>query len=228
MSEGLMRGVRIWDLPTRLFHWALVVCVVFSIVSAKMGGNAMVWHMRSGYTILALVSFRILWGLVGGRWSRFSSFLYGPAALLRYLRNRPLPDDHFDVGHSPLGALSVLAMLLWIVLQVGSGLVADDEIDTAGPLVRFVSDKVSHAWTTYHRTFGQYGLYALVTLHLAAVFYFAWSKRRQLITPMFSGDKQLACGVPPTRDSWSTRLFALVLLIACAGGVCLLVSLGNA
>ena len=90
MSEGLMttQRVRIWDLPTRLFHWALVLCICGSVISAKLGGNAMVWHMRLGYAVLALLAFRILWGVVGGRWSRFSNFFDGPAALRRYLRGR--------------------------------------------------------------------------------------------------------------------------------------------
>lgn len=83
MRKDLLKPVRIWDLPTRLFHWALVACVLGSVISAKIGGNAAVWHMRLGYAVLALVAFRILWGLVGGRWSRFSSFVYSPAALLR-------------------------------------------------------------------------------------------------------------------------------------------------
>ncbi len=227
MSEGLMQRVRIWDLPTRLFHWALVICVVFSVVSAKIGGNAMVWHMRSGYTVLALVAFRILWGIVGGRWSRFSSFFYSPAALMRYLSNEPLPGDHFEVGHNPLGAFSVLAMLAWILLQISTGLIADDEIATTGPLIRFVSGKVSEIGTAYHASFGQWGLYLLVAMHVGAVFYYASRRRRKLITPMFSGDKQVAHDVPSTNDSWATRLFALTLLGACAAAVYLLVSLGD-
>ncbi len=227
MKDGLMQRVRIWDLPTRLFHWVLVICVVFSVVSAKLGGNAMEWHMRSGYTILALVCFRVLWGVVGGHWSRFTNFFYSPAALMRYLRKEPRPDDHFEVGHNPLGAFSVLAMLAWILLQVSSGLVSDDEIATTGPLVRFVSGKVSELATSYHSTFGQWGLYALVAMHVGAVFYYATRKRRNLVTPMFSGDKHVAHDVPSTRDSWATRLFALTLLGACAAAVYLLVSLGD-
>jgi cytochrome b len=226
-ADSLMHRVRIWDLPTRLFHWALVLCVVFSVVSAKLGGNAMAWHMRSGYAILALVSFRILWGLVGGRWSRFSSFFYSPAALMRYLRREPLPGDHFEVGHNPLGAFSVLAMLVWILLQASSGLVADDEIVTTGPLIRFVSGKVSELATSYHTTLGQWGLYGLVAMHVVAVFYYATRKRKNLLRPMFSGDKHVGHGVPSTQDSWATRLFALTLLGACAAAVYVLVSLGD-
>ena len=97
MDSG--RGsVRVWDLPTRVFHWLLATTVIASVTSAKIGGNAMVWHFRLGYLALGLLAFRLVWGLVGGRWSRFSSFLYSPAALLRYLRGQPRPDDRFEVG----------------------------------------------------------------------------------------------------------------------------------
>ena len=85
--------VRIWDLPTRIFHWALAACIVALVITANVGGNAMVWHFRLGYTVLALLVFRLVWGLVGGRWSRFSAFLYSPARLLRYLRGMPHPEE---------------------------------------------------------------------------------------------------------------------------------------
>ena len=220
--------VRVWDLPTRLFHWALLLCVIGSVVTAKLGGNATAWHLRLGYAALALLVFRLLWGVVGGRWSRFSSFVYTPAALLRYLRGRPTAGDHFEVGHNPLGALSVLVMLGWLLMQVGSGLIADDEIATTGPLVRFVSNEVSLAWTGYHKGLGQWGLYALVGLHVAAILFYRWRKKHDLITPMLLGDKLLACDVPAARDSWSTRLLALALLAACGVAVAWLVKLGSA
>jgi len=226
MSERLSSLVRVWDLPTRLFHWALVLCLLGSVLSAKLGGNAMVWHMRLGYAALTLLAFRLLWGLVGGRWSRFSSFFYSPAALWRYLRGRPLPDDHFEVGHNPLGAFSVLIMLGWLLLQVGSGLIADDEIAITGPLVRFVSNEVSLAWTAYHKSYGQWGLYLLAGLHVLAVLFYRLHKRRDLIGAMLSGDKRLPAHVPAARDTLATRLFALTLLGACAAAVYLLVNLG--
>ena len=222
------KPVRIWDLPTRLFHWALVLCVIGSVVTAKLGGNATVWHLRLGYAALALLAFRLSWGVIGGRWSRFSSFVYSPAALWRYLRGRPAAGDHFEVGHSPLGALSVLAMLVWLLVQVGSGLIADDEIATTGPLVRFVSNELSLAWTGYHKGLGQWGLYALVSLHVAAILYYRVGKKRDLITPMLRGDKQVAADVPATRDSRATRLLALALLAACAAAVTGLVKLSGA
>ena len=111
--------VRIWDLPTRLFHWALAACVIGLVITAKVGGNAMEWHFRLGYAVLALLVFRVVWGLIGGRWSRFSAFLYSPARLVRYLRGNAHPED--SAGHSPLGALSVFALLAVLGAQVGTG-----------------------------------------------------------------------------------------------------------
>jgi cytochrome b len=227
MAEGLLNRVRVWDLPTRLFHWALVVCTVGSVISAKLGGNAMVWHMRLGYAVLALVSFRLLWGVVGGHWSRFSNFIYSPAALWRFLRRRAEPDDHFDVGHNPLGGFSVLAMLAWLLLQIGSCLIADDEISTTGPFIRFVSGEISLAWTAYHKSYGQWGLFFLVGLHVVAILYYRLGKQKDLIGPMLSGDKHLKSHAPSARDSAASRLFALTLLGACAAAVYLLVSLEN-
>ena len=227
MADSLLKRVRIWDLPTRLFHWALVLGVAGAIVSAKIGGNAMVWHMRLGYTVLALVGFRLLWGVVGGRWSRFSSFFYSPASLWRYLRKAPLPTDHFDAGHNPLGAFSVLAMLAWLLAQIASGLIADDEIATTGPLVRFVSNEFSLSWTAYHTSYGQWGVLALVGMHIASIAYYRWGQSHDLIGPMISGYKTLSARVPATRDTLSTRLFALTLFVACAAAVYLLVDLGQ-
>jgi cytochrome b len=131
--------VRVWDLPTRLFHWTLAATVIGSVISAKIGGNAMVWHFRLGALVIALVAFRVLWGLVGGRWSRFASFIYAPSTVLRYLRGQARPGEHLDVGHNPLGSFSVFALLGFLALQAATGLVADDEIANVGPLNRFAS-----------------------------------------------------------------------------------------
>ena len=218
------QAVRIWDLPTRLFHWGLALCVVASVVSAQIGGNLMDWHMRLGYATLTLLLFRVLWGLVGGRWSRFASFIYGPQALLRYLRGRPLPGDHFDVGHSPLGALSVFALVGVLAAQVGTGLFADDEIATTGPLIRFVSGATSGLLTAYHKHWGQWIIYALVALHLLAILFHVIKRGKPLVRPMLNGDKRLDAAVPASRDGWATRLQALLLLLACASMVAWLVA----
>lgn len=219
--------VRVWDLPTRTFHWVLALCVFFSLASAWLGGNAMAWHLRSGYLVFALLAFRLAWGFFGGRWSRFSSFAYAPAASLRYLRGQSRPEEHHHVGHNPLGALSVFGLLGVLVLQVASGLFADDEISTTGPLVKFVSGATSSRLTHWHTTFGQWLIIALVVLHIGAVLFYWVRRRHNLVRPMWSGDKRLAADVPPSRDTPGSRLVALAIFATCAALVAWLVSLGD-
>jgi cytochrome b len=219
--------VRVWDLPTRLFHWALAVCVVASIVSARIGGNAMVWHFRLGYVVFTLLAFRVLWGLVGGHWSRFVNFVYAPGTVLRYLRGESRAHEHHEVGHNPLGAFSVFALLALLAAQVGTGLFADDEIASAGPLIKYVSGATSLALTQWHKAFGQWLIIALVLLHVAAIAFYLVKKKHNLVRPMIVGDKALAPGVPAAVDNGRTRGLALLLVALCGGLVAWLVSLGT-
>jgi cytochrome b len=219
--------VRIWDLPTRIFHWVLVLAVAASVVTANVGGNAMEWHFRLGYLIFTLLAFRLLWGFVGGRWSRFASFFYMPPTLLRYLRGGELQGEHLDAGHSPLGSLSVFALLGLLILQVATGLVADDEIASQGPLNKFVSSGFASTATFWHADIGQWILIALIALHVAAIMYYLHGKQTNLVRPMFEGDKDLPTGTPAAADSAATRLFALVLVLACAGAVAWIVGQGG-
>lgn len=218
--------VRVWDLPTRLFHWTLAATIVGSVASAKIGGNAMVWHFRFGYVVFALLAFRILWGLVGGRWSRFVSFLFSPADTWRYLRGRPRPGERLDVGHSPLGALSVFALLAVLAAQVATGLVADDEIASIGPLNRFVSFDTGLAATAWHKDWGQWLILGLVGLHLAAIAFYTW-RGRGLVGAMIDGDKALPADTPASRDTAATRALSALLLAGCAAGVAWIVNLGG-
>ena len=223
---GNLSPVRVWDLPTRLFHWLLALCMLGSVISAKVGGNAMVWHFRLGYVVFTLLAFRLLWGLVGGRWSRFASFVYAPGTLWRYLRGRGRPGEHLDVGHSPLGALSVFALLGLAAMQVATGLVADDEIANLGPLNRFVSVETAASATSWHKSWGQWLLITLVVLHVVAIAYYRVMRRRDLVAPMLHGDKSLPAATPASADGATQRLFAAVLLLACAAGVTWVAGLG--
>jgi cytochrome b len=217
--------VRVWDLPTRLFHWALALCVVLLVVTGKVGGDAMPWHARFGYTVLALLLFRIVWGFVGGRWSRFRSFLYRPDTVLAYVGGRAHPDHR--VGHNPLGAGSVFAMLLVLLAQAGTGLFADDEIAFTGPLNRFVANATGLAATWYHKAVGQWLLIALVLLHLAAIAWYGLKKREGLVRAMVVGDKDVAGPAASSRDDARTRVLALVVVAVCAGLVAWVVSPGS-
>lgn len=224
MAEHQHSVVRIWDLPTRLFHWLLAATAIASVVSAKIGGNAMVWHFRFGYLILSLLAFRLLWGFVGGHWSRFHRFVYAPTTLLRYLRGQPRAGEHLDAGHSPLGALSVFALLGFLLLQVGTGLLADDEIANVGPLNRFVSSATASTATHWHKDFGQWILITLVLLHVAAIVFYWVRRGNNLIVPMLGGDKRLSPGTPASVDDAGTRVRALLLFALCAGAVYALVT----
>ena len=202
--------VRIWDLPTRLFHWLLAICIVALVVTAKMGGNAMNWHLLLGQVMLALLIFRILWGLVGGYWSRFGSFIPSAAAMRRYLSGASTTQDR--AGHNPLGSLSVIAMLIVLIAQIASGLMSDDEIAFSGPLTRFVSGELISKATNYHAHWGQYLIYALVALHLLALIGYSL-KGDKLVPAMVTGDKLLEEPVAASRDTASTRALAALLAV---------------
>jgi cytochrome b len=223
MAQELSSKIRVWDLPTRLFHWALAGCVVALVTTAKIGGEAMIWHGRLGYAVGSLLLFRLIWGFVGGHWSRFRSFPPSPAAAFRYLRGSGQPTP----GHSPLGALSVYALLLFLFAQVATGLFSDDQVEYSGPLGVHVANDTVRLFTRYHKNIGQYVLIALVVLHLAAIAYYHWGKRRNLVGPMVHGDTDGQPGVAPSRDDWRTRTAALVVLGACSGAVTWLVKLGG-
>jgi cytochrome b len=216
------KPVRVWDLPTRVFHWSLALAVLGSVVSAKIGGNAMVWHFWCGYAVCTLLIFRLFWGLVGGYWSRLVRLVFSPFTLLRYLRGQDRPGEHLSVGHSPTGALAVLAMLALLLAQVSTGLVADDEIANVGPLNRLVSSAWAATATSWHKSWGQWLLLGLIGLHLVAIALYTW-RRHPLLRAMWSGDKPLPPGTPASADAATQRGLALVLLLACAGAVAWLI-----
>ena len=209
--------VRVWDLPTRLFHWALVVCIVGLVTTAQIGGNAMEWHFRFGYSVLTLLLFRLVWGFAGGHWSRFSSFLYSPASLLRYLRGREV--DGQPLGHSPLGALSVFAILALLLLQVGTGLFSDDEIAAVGPLSKLASGAVVSQLTHYHKDIGKVNVLIQVQLHLGAIAYYRIMRKKDLIRPMLIGDVSSPTPQLASRDDAGSRALAAVILLGSAGAV---------
>ena len=210
-------AVHIWDLPTRLFHWALVVCIVGAFVSVKLGGLYMDWHVRFGCTALGLILFRLLWGIFGPRYARFAQFLRGPAAVANYLKGGAAP-----AGHNPLGALSVVALLLVIGFQAVSGLFTTDDIMTQGPLFGHVSAAFASAMTSWHKL-NEWVIIGLVALHLAAVAWYALVRRKRLVRAIITGKvdaKDVPAGTPPTQDGIAIWLRALVLG-ACATGLVL-------
>jgi cytochrome b len=177
--------VKVWDLPLRLFHWALVATVAGAIATGEIGGEWADWHGRFGLTVLGLWVFRLLWGFVGSGPARFASFFPTPGRLRAYLRGA-----WEGVGHNPLGALSVFALLAVLAAQVGTGLFANDDIAFEGPLVPFVDKDLSDKLTGWHsRIF--YGLAVLIGLHVASVLFHAWVKKHNLVLPMLTGNARV-------------------------------------
>lgn len=211
--------VQVWDIPTRLFHWLLVLLLAASWYTGEEG--LMEWHMRSGYAILTLVAFRLLWGLLGSRTARFASFVRGPAAALRYGRALFAGRPPHVLGHNPLGALMILALLLLVALQAGTGLFANDDIFTEGPLTHLVSKATSDQLTVIHKTSFNV-LLALAGVHIAAALAYRFLLKDDLITPMITG--RTARGGDQADLKQRSLLLALALLAVAAGAVYLVVT----
>ena len=204
----------VWDLPLRLFHWGVVVCVAGAWATAELGVEWFAWHRRFGYSLLVLVAFRVAWGFVGPEHARFSSFVRGPRAVAAYLRGIASREPTQTVGHSPLGALAVLAMLALLAVQALTGLFANDAIFNSGPLYGYVSSALSDRLTSLHK--GNFDwLLALIALHLAAIAFYALWKRVDLVRPMITGRKR-AADLPPGAGVASQRLWLAVALVAIA------------
>jgi len=185
-SWGMKKIIRVWDLPIRLFHWCLLIGIVLSFVTVKIGGNAMEFHARVGYCVLTLIVFRVCWGLIGSHHARFINFVPSPKGLLNYLSGKA----KVGLGHNPLGALSVLALLFSIGLQAVTGLFANDDIAFEGPLAKHVSNETVALLTSIHHQ-NEKVLIVLIVVHLCAIFYYQKFKGENLIKPMLLGDKEI-------------------------------------
>lgn len=225
--NAFVERVRIWDLPTRVFHIVLGLCVLGLFVTAEIGDALMTVHYWLGYTVLSLVFFRIAWGLLGGHWSRFVNFVPSFVTLRQYLEALRRGEHRVSTGHNPLGALSVLSMLVLLLLQVGSGFLSDDEISAAGPWAAWAPSAWVARATAYHTEIGSVLLMVLLVLHVSSVLYYRFIHHEDLITPMVSGDKLLGGDVPPSRDTFTSRAYALSIWAACAYAVYRLVLIGT-
>jgi cytochrome b len=184
------RRVKVWDLPTRIFHWLLVALVAFSWWSGEQGYGWMRWHFWSGYAVLTLVIFRIFWGFVGSSTARFSDFVKGPRAGLHHLSALVRPGKTGDVGHNPLGGWMVGLLLVLLLVQAGTGLFAEDANLNAGPLSLLVSEQASKTLSNIHELVIKFLLVA-IALHVLAVLAYLVFKRDNLVSAMFSGKKEL-------------------------------------
>jgi cytochrome b len=207
MTVNAKSTALVWDWPVRVFHWALVAGVAGSWATHYGGLEWFDWHRRLGYATLVLVTFRVAWGFVGPRYSRFATFVRSPATVVAYLRGA---DPTQGRGHNPLGALSVLAFLGVLLLQAGTGLFANDEIANAGPFYGWVSQATSNRLTSLHE-FNSNLLLALIALHLVAVGWYDLRRGRGLVRAMVTGRRPGAAdGIDGSRGALAVTIVALL------------------
>ena len=218
---GVQR-ILLWDLPLRVFHWSLVAAVTAAIVTGELGGAWMPWHGRAGLLIVGLLVFRMVWGVLGSATSRFAQFAPSPGRLVAYLRGR-----WRGVGHNPLGALSVFALLCLLSLQAATGLFGNDDIAFAGPLNHLVDDTTGSRATGWHRLLAD-GLFVLLALHVLAVAFHVIVKRHRLVRPMISGVADIDAGTPLPRAVRGGSRFGLLVAVSLAAvGVLALAGAGE-
>jgi len=215
--------IRVWDPPTRVFHWALVILVVVSVITGNVGGlDEMELHKLSGYAILALVLFRMVWGVIGSPRSRFADFVRGPRAVFAYAVGLMRPGYRGTLGHNPLGGWSVMALLALLLVQAGTGLFANDDIFTEGPLAGKVSKSTSD-WLTEIHELNSTLLLILIGVHVSAVLFYLLVKRENLIRPMFTGRKAADAEHAPSADAPFAHPLRAAVILAAAAAVWLLV-----
>ena len=206
--------IRVWDLPLRIFHWALVLAVATAIVAAELGGDWMALHGQAGLSIVGLVVFRVVWGFMGSTHARFFQSAPTPSRLKAYWQGR-----WNGVGHNPLGALSVFALLGLLAVQAGTGLFSNDDIAFSGPLSAWVDEALASRLTGLHKQLANV-LFALLALHVLAIAVYVRVKKRQLIKPMLTGWKEGAVDDgEPARKGGGPVAFVVAMTIAMAAVV---------
>jgi cytochrome b len=204
--------IRLWDLPVRISHWSLVLAVSTAVVTGELGGSWMSLHGKAGLAIVGLVVFRLVWGLIGSTHARFVRFAPTPGKLKAYLRGR-----WTGVGHNPLGALSVFALLALLAAQAGSGLFSNDDIAFSGPLFGLVDEALASRLTGLHKQLAN-ALLALLALHVTAIAFYVGLKKDKLVEPMLTGWKDVEAGGESTQHG-GPLAFVVALAIALAAVV---------
>ena len=199
--------IPIWDLPHRLYHWLLVVSVVAAYITAKIGGELIDWHGRIGIFILGLLIFRIIWGFIGSTHSRFSNFLPNVSGISAYIKGQ-----WQGIGHNPIGALSVIALLVAVAVQVGTGLFSNDDIAFVGPLFDYIDKDFSDQLTGLHST-TFYILLGFVVMHIIAILFYRFIKRTDLVKPMLTGKKEVPRALAESLPSNGTLAYGAIRFI---------------
>jgi cytochrome b len=213
--------MRVWDAPTRLFHWAIVLLVAFSYLCAQQEWVQL--HFLSGYAVLALLLFRLAWGFIGSETSRFRQFVRSPIAGLRHIAAFGKREPDTEIGHNAAGGWAVLAMLAALLVQAGTGLFSNDDIAAQGPLAHHVSKAASN-WLTGLHAWSFWVLLALVAVHIAAIIAYAAVKRHDLVRAMVTGKKRLPANLRQPR--FASPVLAAGVLAVSAGMVWVLVRFG--
>jgi cytochrome b len=203
----------VWDLPLRLFHWLFALTILASWATGKAGFEWTPWHMRLGYWMIGLLIFRLIWGFVGPRHARFSSFVASPRRAWSYLRRLfGAGTVLHSVGHNPLGGFMVIVMLLLVAFQATTGLFSTDDIVWTGPYNSSVSGATAQFLTKVHHANFNFIL-AAVTLHIAAILFYAFVKKQNLVPAMITGWKP-AEAVPADQAIASSQLLKAIIVIA--------------
>ena len=200
--------IKIWDLPTRLFHGALALLIAGAFITVNLGDDWMTLHGQMGLVTLALIVFRICWGVFGGHWSQFRNFALHPRQMISYLKVSSFSLPSY-LGHNPLGSWSALLMIFSLALQALSGLCSDDQILFKGPLTLYLNESQIEWASFYHSEVGQPLLIALIGTHLFAVLFYKYKLQHDLIKPMLSGYKSSDSVVAASVDNLKSRLLAL-------------------
>jgi len=207
----------VWDLPLRLFHWLLVLSIAASWITAELGFDWMQIHMYLGYWTLGLIVFRIIWGFIGPRHARFSSFLASPAAMWRYAKGFAAGTMIQTVGHNPLGGIMVIIMLVLVGFQAVSGLFATDDIVWTGPYNAAVSaDTAERLTSLHHSNFNL--ILAAVALHVIAIALYFLVKKQNLVAAMVHGHKP-ATVVPAHEAITTSEIVKAVVVVAISAGL---------
>lgn len=201
--------IRLWDLPTRLFHWLLVLAVIAAVVSGQLGGNLIEVHGKIGLAIVGLIAFRLVWGFAGSTYARFAQFFPTPARIKVYLKG-----EWRGLGHNPLGGLSVFALIFLLTVQVTSGLFSNDDIAFVGPLFELIDKSLSDRLSGIHHLLSNV-LIALVVLHVGAVIFHGRVKKDDLVKPMLTGWKEGVSG-EPARGGGIIALVVALVIAGCA------------
>lgn len=223
-------SVKVWDVYLRLFHWLLVIGVATSLISVQL--DAMQVHITAGIFITALLTFRLIWGVIGSSTAQFHRFVRGPRAVVasvfpqRFAHKTDASTgiSRQHAGHSPLGALSVIAMLAILTAQVGTGLFADDEIFSSGPLARYVSIDFSALATSLHGMNAKI-LFALICVHIGAIVFYKFIKKNNLTLAMLTGRKATTVSQAKSLEAVTIRGLvpaAIAIIIAAATGLYLI------